>query len=65
MAAVAYGPVVLAGDMGTEGEKSPVPFAHDQLDYKDYPIPADIIRYIKCQWPEIKRLAGSGKWQAT
>lgn len=43
MAAIAYGPVVLAGDMGTEGMKSPAPFAHDQLDYKDYPVPGDII----------------------
>jgi DUF1680 family protein len=43
MAAVLYGPIVLAGDMGTEGMKSPEPFARDQLDYKDIPVPKDII----------------------
>lgn len=43
MAAVLYGPIVLAGDMGTEGMKPPMPFAKDQLDYKDVPIPKDII----------------------
>jgi DUF1680 family protein len=43
MAAVVYGPVVLVGDMGTEGIKPPAPFADNQLDYKDYPVPADII----------------------
>jgi DUF1680 family protein len=42
-AAVAYGPIVLAGDMGTEGMTAPAPFAHNQLDYKDYNIPDDII----------------------
>ena len=43
MDAVLYGPVVLAGDMGTEGMKPPMPFARDQLDYKDVPVPKDII----------------------
>ena len=43
MAAVLYGPIVLAGDMGTEGMKAPEPFARDQLDYKDVPVPKDII----------------------
>jgi DUF1680 family protein len=43
MAAILYGPIVLAGDMGTEGMAAPAPFAHDQLDYKDYAVPADII----------------------
>jgi DUF1680 family protein len=43
LAAVLYGPIVLAGDMGTEGMKPPMPFAKDQLDYKDVPIPKDII----------------------
>ncbi len=43
MAAVLYGPVVLVGDMGTEGMEGPAPFAKDQLDYKDYPVPDDII----------------------
>lgn len=43
MAAVLYGPIVLAGDMGTEGMKAPEPFARDQMDYKDVPVPKDII----------------------
>ena len=43
MAAVVYGPLVLAGDMGTEGMKAPEPFAKDQLDYRRIPVPNDII----------------------
>lgn len=43
LAAVLYGPIVLAGDMGTGGMKAPMPFAKDQLDYKDVPVPKDII----------------------
>ena len=43
MAAVLYGPIVLAGDMGTEGIKAPVPFAKDQLDYRNMPVPDDVI----------------------
>jgi DUF1680 family protein len=47
MAAVVYGPIVLAGDTGTEGMKPPAPFADNQLDYRDYPIPNDIITTLK------------------
>ena len=43
IAAVVYGPVVLVGDMGTEGMEAPQPFARDQLDYRKVPVPADII----------------------
>ncbi len=43
MAAVLYGPMVLVGDMGTEGMQAPDPFADNQLDYKDVPVPSDII----------------------
>ena len=43
MEAVLYGPIVLAGDMGTEGMKPPMPFAKDQLDYEHVPVPKDII----------------------
>jgi DUF1680 family protein len=46
MAAVVYGPIVLAGDMGTEGIEAPVPFARDQLDYRNMPVPDDIITTI-------------------
>ena len=42
IAAVCYGPIVLAGDMGSESMDTPIPFARDQLDYKDAPVPADI-----------------------
>ncbi|WP_183574665.1 beta-L-arabinofuranosidase domain-containing protein [Mucilaginibacter sp. X5P1] len=46
VAAVLYGPIVLAGEMGTEGMKKPAPY-HDPSDpYQyynyDYHIPADI-----------------------
>jgi uncharacterized protein len=47
VAAVVYGPIVLAGDMGTEGMKAPAPFARDQLDYKNLPVPDDIADTIK------------------
>ncbi len=43
MAAVFYGPIVLAGDMGIEGMEAPAPFAYNQLDYEDIPVPKDII----------------------
>lgn len=43
MAAVLYGPIVLAGDMSAEGMEPPAPFAYNQLDYKDYVVPAGII----------------------
>lgn len=41
-AAIAYGPIILAGEMGSEGLKGPIPFAKDQQDYVRYPVPADI-----------------------
>ena len=45
MAAVVYGPVVLSGDMGTEGMEAPMPFAvkRDQNDYRNTPVPDNII----------------------
>jgi DUF1680 family protein len=42
LAAVEYGPIVLAGAMGTEGMNPPVPFANDQLNYRKIPVPKDI-----------------------
>ena len=42
MAAAVYGPLVLAGDMGTEGIEAPAPYAKDQLDYRNYPVPENI-----------------------
>ena len=50
VAAIAYGPVLLAGEMGREGMKAPAPF-HDPSDpyqyYEyDYNIPANIIHTL-------------------
>jgi len=42
LAAIEYGPIVLAGAMGTEGMNPPAPFAKDQLDYRNVPVPQDI-----------------------
>jgi DUF1680 family protein len=47
LAAIAYGPVVLAGDMGTEGILSPAPFAYNQLDYKNDRVPDDIVSTLQ------------------
>lgn len=43
MAAMVYGPIVLAGDMGNELMKAPMPFARDQNDYRNAPVPESII----------------------
>ena len=43
IAAIAYGPLMLAGDMGTGGINPPAPFAKDQLDFVKYNIPGDVI----------------------
>lgn len=43
VAAIVYGPIVLAGDMGTEGIEGTAPFAHDQLDFKNTPVPEDVV----------------------
>jgi uncharacterized protein len=43
MAAVVYGPVVLAGDMGNELMNTPMPFARDQNDFRNAPVPESII----------------------
>ncbi len=61
-AAIAYGPIVLAGDMGTEGITKPAPFAKDQQDLKNYPIPASVISTLNAKdkpvstW--VKQVAG-------
>jgi DUF1680 family protein len=43
LAAVVYGPLVLAGDMGTDGIQLPAPYAKDQLDFRNYAIPDNIV----------------------
>jgi len=48
MAAIAYGPIILAGDMGTGGIQSPAPFAKGEpRELKNDPIPDDIISTLK------------------
>ena len=39
IAAVCFGPVVLAGELGTEGLREPMPYAVKQLDYATVPAP--------------------------
>ncbi len=41
-AAIDYGPIVLAGDMGNEGITDPAPFAKSENDLNKYPVPSDI-----------------------
>jgi hypothetical protein len=43
MAAAVYGPIVLAGDMGSEGIVAPAPYAKDQLDFRNIPVPDNIV----------------------
>lgn len=43
MAAIVYGPIVLAGDMGTEGIVAPAPYAKDQLDFRNISVPDNIV----------------------
>jgi len=52
-AAFAYGPIVLAGAMGTEGIKEPAPYAKDQNDLNNYPIPAGIINTLNVKGKNI------------
>lgn len=42
-AAILYGPVLLAGLMGNEGIKIPEPYAPDQDDYSELPVPSGIV----------------------
>jgi uncharacterized protein len=54
MAAIAYGPVVLAGDMGTEGISPPAPFAYNQLDYKNDSVPGDVVTALHVKGRKIE-----------
>jgi DUF1680 family protein len=45
-AAIAFGPVLLGGAMGTEGLKEPAPYAKDQDDLKNFVIPGNIIHEL-------------------
>jgi len=42
VAAFVYGPIVLAGEMGSEGLKEGAPLAHNPQDFAKSPVPADI-----------------------
>ncbi|MEO8884875.1 MAG: beta-L-arabinofuranosidase domain-containing protein [Mucilaginibacter sp.] len=53
-AAIAYGPIVLAGDMGTEGITAPAPFARDQQNFKNYAIPASVISSLHANGQPVK-----------
>lgn len=48
-AAIAYGPILLAGAMGTEGLSEPAPYARirDQNDFNNYPIPEDLMHRLR------------------
>lgn len=50
IAAISYGPIVLAGEMGVTGMKSPAPFSNPRLynDYYtyDYHVPSNIIKSL-------------------
>ena len=46
VAAITYGPLLLAGDMGTGGINPPAPFARDQLEFVKYNIPEDVISSV-------------------
>src|SRR5665213_379143 len=52
-AALAYGPILLAGEMGTEGMKPPAPFQADddpfQYFVQDFHVPADLIHTLKAR----------------
>ena len=52
-AAIAYGPLVLAGDMGTDGIQQPAPFARDQQDFKNYNIPAEVISSLNAKGRDV------------
>jgi len=67
ISAIAYGPVVLAGVMGTEGMEKPAPFSNPKLynDYYtyDYHVPADLVHQLKLGKKNlsnsIKQIAGT------
>ena len=53
-AAIAYGPILLAGKMGIEGIKEPAPYAvNDQNEFNNYNIPADVISTLNTQGKKI------------
>jgi len=69
VAAIAYGPIVLAGEMGTEGMEKPAPYSNPKLhnDYYtyDFNVPANLVHQLKLDKlnPEksIKPIAGAQK----
>jgi uncharacterized protein len=53
MAAVTYGPIVLAGDMGTEGIPVTAPVAEDQDEFSKTAIPGDVITTLNINGKKI------------
>ncbi|WP_294068483.1 DUF4986 domain-containing protein, partial [Proteiniphilum sp. UBA1028] len=57
--AVKYGPIVLAGAMGTEGMHAPAPFSdpHRHNDYYtyDYHVPANLTTVLKLDKKDLNR----------
>jgi DUF1680 family protein len=51
--AVAYGPIILAGDMGTAGISAPAPFAKDQWDFAGSAVPADVVTALDIKGKKI------------
>ena len=55
IAAIAYGPVILAGDMGTEGMKAPEPYAAPDAPYTysnyNYHVPAGLVHTLQLKQP--------------
>jgi uncharacterized protein len=46
VSAIAYGPVLLAGAMGTEGLAGKTPYAKDQNDLNNFSIPANLVHEL-------------------
>lgn len=53
-AAIAFGPILLAGEMGKEGIKDPAPYAvTSQSEFYSQPVPTDIISTLNVQGKKI------------
>lgn len=46
LAAIAYGPIVLAGEIGREGISDPAPYAENQTAFENYETPQDLVDTI-------------------
>lgn len=55
LAAIAYGPIVLAGEMGRLGLSDPAPYAKDQLDYVQCDVPEGLINTIETEGESLSK----------